>query len=60
MIKRFNKVHKLRSVLTLNQVSGWVATEIVKTEKLKDRVGVLAKFLEIADVLFREFSRNLF
>jgi len=37
MIKRFNKV------------SGWVATEIVKTEKLKDRTLVLGKFLEIAD-----------
>jgi len=37
MIKRFNRV------------SGWVATEIVKTDKLKDRIAVLGKFIEIGE-----------
>lgn len=37
MIKRFNRV------------SGWVATEIVKTDKLKDRIAVLVKFIEIGE-----------
>jgi len=37
MIKRFNRA------------SGWVATEIVKTEKLKDRTAALSKFIEVAE-----------
>jgi son of sevenless-like protein len=54
MIKRFNKVciQVFQFVTCVFQVSNWVATEIVKGENLKARVGVLAKFVEIAEVIY--------
>ena len=39
-----------------NYVSGWVATSILTTERLKDRVRVVHRWLEIANVC--EPARN--
>jgi hypothetical protein len=36
-----------------------VSTEIVRTEKLKDRIAVLSKFLEVADVRWSMFVADI-
>lgn len=39
----------LKMIKRFNEVSGWVADEILKVEKLRDRTQILGKFLEIAE-----------
>lgn len=47
--KEIDSPNVLKMIKRFNVVSLWVSTEIVKTENLKDRIGVLCKFLELAD-----------
>jgi hypothetical protein len=48
--KETTSANVLKMIKRFNEVSTWVSTEIVRTEKLKDRIAVLSKFLEVADV----------
>jgi hypothetical protein len=38
-----------------NEISNWVATSIVRAEKIRVRVKVMTKFLRLADVRFAGF-----
>jgi hypothetical protein len=33
-----------------NRVSGWIVTEVLKGETVKQRTGIIAKFIEVAEV----------
>lgn len=48
--KRTDESNLLKMIDRFNELSKWVATEIVFVDELKKRIGALAKWIEIGDV----------
>jgi hypothetical protein len=46
----------LRTIARFNEISNWVASSILRVEKVRDRTRIMAKLIRIAEYLFRSLN----